>query len=43
MINDGRANKMLTSKYRAKMTALAGIAHRIIRRNRIINGNLVVK
>lgn len=41
--NDGRANRTVTSMYRAKMAALAGIAYKTIRRNITTNGNFAVK
>lgn len=42
MRNDGRANRIVTSTYRAKMAALAGIAYKTIKRNIMTNGNLAV-
>jgi hypothetical protein len=42
MRNDGRAKRIVTSIYRAKMEALAGIAYMIIKRNIRIDGNLAV-
>lgn len=43
MRNEGKANRMVTSMYRAKMAALTGIADRMIKRNIMINGNLAVR
>ena len=43
MRNDGRANRTVTSMYRANMAALAGIAYRMIKSNITTNGNLAVK
>jgi hypothetical protein len=42
MRNDGRAKRIVTRIYRAKMAALAGIAYMIIKRNIRINGNFAV-
>ena len=42
MRNDGRAKRIVTSIYRAKMAALAGIAYKMIKRNIMTNGNLAV-
>ena len=41
--NDGSANRLVTSIYRAKMAALAGIAYKTIKRNIMINGTFAVK
>ena len=43
MRNDGTANRMVMSIYRAKMAALVGIAYKTIKRNIMINGNFAVK
>lgn len=39
---EGSANKIVMSKYTAKMTALAGITYKTIRRNMRTKGNLAV-
>ena len=43
MRNEGRANRIVISMYRAKIAALAGIAYRTIKRNMTTSGNLAVR